>query len=230
MPTTARRSALVLAALAGLPVLLSAAPAAAEPARSAPVRAAASACVAPGGDLEFGGSSVRLELRPGWLPVGEFFVVVPVDPRTGLDAGPRSTIERGQRQATVVVPASGTELTPAVSIALRFGGDVVQRVPVAGGCGVLDPDPAMAPGIGAITTTPSTVTVAVTNRNRYDDDVLVVLWPVRGYTGEQTFVHLAPGASGTVTFSGVAAGEYTVEASGATEFATATSAPFTVAG
>ena len=228
MPTTARRRALVLAALAGLPTLLAASPAAAAPGRSTPVRASSSACVAPSGDLEFGGSSVRLDLRPGWLPAGEFLVVVPVDPRTGLDAGPRTTIDRGQRRATVVVPASGSELTPAVSIALQLGGDVVQRVPVAAGCGVLDPDPAMAPGIGAISTTSSTVTVPVTNRNRYDDDVLVVLWPVGGNTGEQTFVHLAPGSSGSVTFSGVAAGRYTVEASGATEFATATSAPFSV--
>lgn len=43
-------------------------------------------------------------------------------------------------------------------------------------------------------------------------------------------VLLGPGATGSVTFTGVAAGRYRVEASSARELATATSEPFTVGG
>ena len=74
------------------------------------------------------------------------------------------------------------------------------------------------------------MSVTVTNRNAYADDVIVLLWPVGGNVAPQTYAALAPGEQGTVSFPRVAPGEHYVETYGATEFVSATSAPFTVGG
>ena len=57
------------------------------------------------------------------------------------------------------------------------------------------------------------------------DEIGVSLFPVGGNTAESQFLTLAPGASGTVTFTGVTPGQYTVEAFGCTSFKSARRIP-----
>lgn len=196
----------------------------------APVQRAVTTCLDPGDGLEFGGAQVRLRVESGRLAPDDFYVLVPVDDESGLDAGERTTVQRRQRTATVVVPADGTTLTPAATVEVRLGGTVLQRIAVAPGCGVVDPAPDRGPVIGPITIDGVTVTVTVENASRTVDDIGVTLMPVGGSTGDSRFVTLAPGATGTVTFAGVEPGSYVVEAFGYTTFLTSTSAPVTVVG
>ena len=60
------------------------------------------------------------------------------------------------------------------------------------------------------------------------DEIGVSLFPVGSNTGDSQFLTLAPGTSGTVTFTGVTPGQYTVEAFGYTSFKFAETGPFTV--
>ena len=193
-----------------------------------PVREFTVTCAEPSDVPEFGAAVVELTFRKGLLRKDDFFVVVPVNDRTGLDAGDRISVGRKQASATVVLPADGSALTPAATVEVRLGGDVVQRIPVPAGCGVIDPNPAQGPGIGEITTGPGTVTVPITNLNDEADEIGVTLFPVGGTSGDSLFLALAPGETGTVTFSGVDAGEYVVEAFGYTTFTQSYSEPFSV--
>ena len=193
-----------------------------------PVQKATTTCTGPSEDAEFGGALVELKLRKNIIPADDFYVAVPVDDATGLDAGPRTAIEADQRRATAFVPADGTSLTPSTTLEIRFGGEVLQRIAVRAGCGVLDPDPQAGPLIGAITVEAGTVTVPVVNGSSITDEIGVTLFPVGGSTGDSRFLTLAPGAGGTVTFTGVAPGQYTVEAFGYTTFVSAETAPFVV--
>ena len=186
------------------------------------------ACVGANDSLEFGGAQVRLGLEARRLTRDDSYVVVPVDDGTGLDAGERATLDRRQRTTTVTIAADGTALTRASTVEVRLGGEVVQRIPVAPGCGVLDPAPDRGPVLGAITSTAGTVSVAVENGSSVRDTIGVTLFPVGGTSGESTFLVLAPAASGTVSFSSVAAGSYVLEAFGYTTFRSSRSAPFTV--
>lgn len=131
-----------------------AAPAQAAPSRT-PVQASTVACAAPSDSYEFGAAVVQLTFKKGSLAKDDFLVVVPVNDDTGLDAGERVSVDRRQTQATVVIPADGRALTPAATVQVRLGGDVVQTITVSGGCGALDADPAQAPAIGTITTGPA---------------------------------------------------------------------------
>lgn len=197
-------------------------------ARRAPVQRAVVTCVGPDEALEFGGASVQLVLSRGWLAEDDFFVLVPVADASGLDAGERTTADRRERSATVVVPADGRALTPASTVEVRRGGEVLQRVPVAAGCGVLDPAPERGPVLGPVSSTAGAVSVQLLNASSVPDEIGVTLFPVGGASGESRFLTLAPGATGTVGFSGVAAGSYTLEAFGYTTFVSSTSAPFVV--
>lgn len=185
-------------------------------------------CAEPNDVPEFGAAVVHLTFKKNVLPKDDFFVVVPMDDATGLDAGDRIMVDRKQRYATVVLPADGSALTPAATIEVRRGGDVVQRIPVPAGCGALDPNPTQGPGIGHITSSAGTVTVPVTNPNDVTDEIGVTLYPVGGNAGDTLFLTLAPGETGTVTFTGVTAGQYVVEAFGYTTFAQSNSEPFSV--
>jgi hypothetical protein len=200
----------------------------AEQAPKAPVQRAVATCLDPGDDLEFGGAQVRLRFASGRLAADDSYVLVPVDDATGADAGERTTVQRRQRTATVVVPADGTTLTRATTVEVRLGGDVLQRIPVSPGCGVVDPAPDRGPVLGAITSDAGTVTVAVENGSRTADEIGLTLFPVGENTGESRFVTLAPGATGTVTFAGVTPGSYVVEAFGYTTFRSSSSVPFPV--
>ncbi len=171
-------------------------------------------------------SEVRLSFDAG--RPARSYLLVPVDDATGLDAGDRTSVDRRQRTATVLVPADGRSLTPATTVEVRLGGEVLQRVPVAAGCGVVDPAPDRGPVLGAITSAAGTVTVAVENGSSIRDEIGVTLFPVGSSTGDSLFVLLEPGASGSVRFSGVAAGSYVVEAFGYSSFLSSRSAPFTV--
>ena len=231
MASTRTLTSTALVALLGVLLSPAAASAASPKATKPPIQKSSVSCVAPSEGLEFGGAQISVTLRSNWLPKAEreeFFTLVPVDNRTGNDSGPRTSLDRAQRRTTVVIPADGSTLTPASTLEVRYRGETVQRIPVRGGCGILDPDPTPAPVIGAITVAGSTVTVEVTNPADYADDILVSLFPVGGNVAPTTFVHLAPGATGTVSFSDVTPGSYYVEAFGATEFGTSTSAPFAV--
>lgn len=193
-----------------------------------PVKASSVTCVEPG-DADFGAAVVELTFRRASLPEDDHLLVVPVDDATGLDAGDRLLVDRTQAVVAVTIAADGAALTPAVTVEVRRGGDVVQRIPVPGGCGVVDPDPDQGPVIGAITRTGDTVTVAVTNVNDGPEEVGVTLWPTGSTTGESRFIALGPGESGSVAFTGVPAGQYVVEAFGYTTLTQTTSAPFEVA-
>ena len=223
-PRAARAGVGVIAALCAVGL---AAPAQAGQPKQ-PVRDVTVTCAEPSEVPEFGAAVVELTFRKGLLRKDDFFVVVPVNDGTGLDAGDRVSVQRKQASATVVIPADGAALTPATTVEVRLGGDVLQRIPVPAGCGVVDPDPAQGPGIGQITTSAGTVTVPVTNLNDETDEIGVTLFPVGGSSGDSLFVTLAPGETGTVTFRGVAAGQYVVEAFGYTTFTQSTSEPFSV--
>lgn len=221
---SARAGIVVLAALCAVGL---ATPAHAEQPKQ-PVQRAAVTCAEPSDALEFGAAVVQMTFTKRGLPKDDFFVVVPVNDATGLDAGARISVDRAQRLATVTIPADGAVLTPAATVEIRRGGDVVQRIPVSAGCGVLDPTPARGPRIGPITSIDGTVTVPITNANSVSDDVGVTLYPAGGDSGETRFLNLAPEETGTVTFTGVSAGQYVVEAFGYTTFTQSDSDPFTV--
>lgn len=193
-----------------------------------PVRDFTVTCAEPDDVAEFGAAVVQLTFKRNLLRKDDFFVVVPVNDATGLDAGERVSVDRKQRYATVVLPADGSALTPAATVEVRLGGDVVQRVRLPAGCGVLDPDPAQGPAIGQITSGAGTVTVRVTNVNDVTDEIGVTLFPAGGTSGDTSFLRLAPGETRTVTFTGVTAGQYVVEAFGYTTFTQSNSEPFSV--
>lgn len=193
-----------------------------------PVRDVTVTCAEPSEVPEFGAAVVDLTFRKGLLRKDDFFVVVPVNDETGLDAGDRISVDRKQASATVVLPADGSAVTPAATIEVRLGGDVVQRIPVPAGCGVINPNPAQGPGIGQIATSAGTVTVPITNLNDETDEIGVTLYPVGGNSGASLFLTLAPGETGTVSFSGVDAGQYVIEAFGYTTFTQSYSEPFSV--
>lgn len=220
---TARAGVVVLAAMCAVGSV--------TPAQAAqhkqPVKKFTVTCAEPTDVSEFGAAVVRLTFK-GSLPKNDFFVVVPVNDATGLDAGDRIAVDRKQKLATVAIPADGTALTPATTVEVRLGGDVVQRIPVPAGCGVIDPTPAQGPGIGQIASADGTVTVPITNMNGVTDEIGVTLFPVGGNSGDSRFLALAPGETGTVTFTGVTAGQYSVEAFGYTTFTESNSEPFTV--
>jgi len=231
MSSTSRAGALVLLlAVAGAAGVspAQAAPKAAPNVVRGPVQEAVVTCVEPGGDLEFGGARVDLTVRVGRLGPDDFYVLVPVDDSTGLDAGERESVDRRQRTATVTIPADGRSLTAASTVEVRLGGDVLQRVPVAAGCGVVDPSPDRGPVLGAITSAAGTVTVVVENGSSVRDEIGVTLFPVAGSSGPTSFAVLEPGATGTVSFSGVAPGSYVVEAFGYASFLGTRSAAFVV--
>jgi hypothetical protein len=196
--------------------------------RRGPVRDVSVSCVEPGGALAFGGARALLEFGSSRLEKGDFFVVVPVSDATGLDAGDRLTVDRRQKEAVVVVPADGRALTPAVTVEVRLGGDVVQRIAVKGGCGTVDPAPERGPLIGEITAVDGLVSAQVTNGSGVADEVGMTLYAVGGNTGESRFLSLAPGQTGTVSFAGVPAGTYYLEGFGYTTFIETESAPFVV--
>lgn len=220
----------VLLAVAGAGIVgpAHAAPKSTPDVRRAPVQSVVLSCEAPSDALRFGGAAVRLTLATRWLAADDVLVLVPVVDATGLDAGERTTAGRADRAVTVVVPADGTAPTPASTVEVRLGGDVLQRVPVAGGCGVLDPAPEPGPVVEQLTTGTGTVTVQVRNPSSVADEVGVTLFPAGGSVGESRFLALAPATSGAVTFSGVAPGQYTVELFGYTTFVERTTEPFTV--
>lgn len=221
---TARAGVVILAAMcaAGL-----ASPAHAGQPKQ-PVKTSTVTCAAPTDVSEFGAAVVQMAFQKRGLAKDDFFVVVPVNDATGLDAGDRISVDRKQKVAIVTIPADGTALTPAATIEVRRGGDVVQRIAVPAGCGVIDPTPAQGPTIGQITSSDGTVTVPITNSNDVADEVGVTLYPAGGNTGESQFLTLAPGETGIVTFTGVTAGQYVVEAFGYTTFTQSDSEPFTV--
>lgn len=220
---TARLAAVVLAATCAAAV---APPAQALPRQ--PVKAFTVTCAEPDEGFEFGAAVVDLTFRGVALRKDDFFVVVPVNDATGLDAGDRIGVDRRQTRATVVVPADGTALTPATTVEVRLGGDVVQRIGVPAGCGVIDPDPDQGPVIGPISSVGGTVTVPVTNVNDVADDIGVTLWPAGSDTGDNRFLALAPGQTGSVSFTGVPPGVYTVEAFGYVTFTQTRTEPFSV--
>lgn len=220
----ARASSVVVASLCAVAL----APSAQAVQPKQPVKAFSVTCAGPSAEAEFGAAVVELTFRSGLLPKDDLLVLVPVNVATGFDAGDRTSVDRKQRVARVIVPADGTALTPATTVEVRDGGDVVQRIPVPAGCGVVDPDPAQGPGIGQITSTDGTVTVPITNLNGVTDDIGVSLFPVDSNIGASQFLTLAPGETGTVTFSGVAPGQYSVEAFGYTTFTQTNSGPFIV--
>jgi hypothetical protein len=193
-----------------------------------PVSRAVVSCVGATDALAWGAAEVRLSFGAGRLARGASYLLVPVDDVTGLDAGDRTSVERRQRTATVLVPADGRSLTPATTVEVRLGGEVLQRIPVAGGCGVVDPAPDRGPVLGAITSAAGTVRVAVENGSSVRDEIGVTLFRVGSNTGDSAFLLLEPGASGGVSFSGVAAGSYVVEAFGYTSFLSTRSGPFAV--
>lgn len=74
------------------------------------------------------------------------------------------------------------------------------------------------------------MTVPITNLNSSDGEMGVTRFPVGGDSGDSQFLNLAPQATGSVTLTGVAAGQYTVEAFDYTAFTRSESGPFTVIG
>ena len=193
-----------------------------------PVRDFTVTCAQPSDVSDFGAAVIQMTFKKRGLSNDDFYVVVPVNNESGLDAGDRISVDRKQKLATVTIPADGTTLTPAATVEVRLGGDVVQRIQVRAGCGVIDPAPSQGPGIGQITTDDATVTVPITNLNDVIDDVGVTLYPAGGNSGETRFLTLAPGEAGAVTFTDVTAGQYVVEAYGYTSFLQSDSEPFTV--
>ena len=226
-------AALAVLGLVALLCLALAGPASAKKrAAKAPVQKAETSCVAAGNQFEFGAAAVELRFRKNQIPADDFYVLVPVNDSTGLDSGDRTSVGAGQKRTTVYVPADGRNLTPASTVEVRFGGDVLQRIAVPGGCGEIDATPQTAPEIRATSVDGTNVGVTVVNTTDTADFVVVDLWPVGGNVSTTRSISLAPGEAGTVTFTDVAPGQYYAEAYHASpaEFVTSRSATITVGG
>jgi len=175
-------------------------------------------CLESTAELPFGGVAIELTFDKNRLPKGEFYVAVPRNVETGLDAGERFTVEGSQRTATAVIPADGHGPTPVSAVDVVFGGQVVQSVPVTLQCGELDPTPDLAPEIVGYVVEGRSITVTVTNPNGTEDTVLVSLWASGSNSAPTTFVTLAAGGTGSVQFDDVDAGGYRIEAESVTTY------------
>ncbi|PLS80589.1 hypothetical protein CYG49_04960 [Candidatus Saccharibacteria bacterium] len=173
-------------------------------------------CVGVSEQNPYGGTQVTLDVDDRRIPSGDSYTLVPVNVETGQPSGPAVAVMASQSSVTFVIPSDGVNPSPISDATLYYGGNVVDRERVFLQCGTPtepQPEPTIDQPIEFVgaANLGETLVVEARNPNSVTELISVELFP----NGSETLfaqqpLTLGAGESGSVTFTGVPLGDYTV--------------------